>query len=99
MALAVVFAMMASYLLSRTLVPVMVNYLLKGEQHEVNAETGVAALSQAKSAFERFHNRFDEAYIRVRTRYTAALTWFVDRPKLAFIIAGSIMATPWRRRF
>jgi multidrug efflux pump subunit AcrB len=94
MALAVVFAMMASYLLSRTLVPVMVNYLLRGEQHEVNPETGVAAPSQAKSRFERFHNRFDEAYIRVRTRYTAALTWFVEKPKLAFIIAGSLMATP-----
>jgi multidrug efflux pump subunit AcrB len=95
MALAVVFAMMASYLLSRTLVPVMVNYLLKGEQHEVNPETGVAAPSEAQGRFARFHNRFDEAYVRVRTRYTAALTWFVDRPKHAFIIAGSIMATPF----
>ena len=95
MALAVVFAMIASYLLSRTLVPVMVNYLLQGEQHEVNPETGVAAPSEAKSRFERFHNRFDEAYVKVRTRYTAALTWFVDRPKVAFIIAGSIMLTPF----
>ncbi len=95
MALAVVFAMMASYLLSRTLVPVMVNYLLKGEQHEVDPETGVAAPSETKSRFARFHNRFDEAYVKIRTRYTAALTWFVDRPKLAFIIAGSIMATPF----
>jgi multidrug efflux pump subunit AcrB len=95
MALAVVFAMIASYLLSRTLVPVMVNFLLKGEQHEVNPETGVASESNAKSRFVRFHNRFDEAYIKVRTRYTAALTWFVERPKLAFIIAGSIMATPF----
>ncbi len=95
MALAVVFAMIASYLLSRTLVPVMVNYLLRGEQHEVNPETGVAAPSEAKSRFERFHNRFDEAYVKIRTRYTAALTWFVDRPKMAFIIAGSIMATPF----
>ena len=95
MALAVVFAMIASYLLSRTLVPVMVNYLLKGEQHEVNPETGVAAPSEGKSRFERFHNRFDEAYVKIRTRYTAALTWFVERPKLAFIIAGSVMATPF----
>ncbi|MGA8599365.1 MAG: efflux RND transporter permease subunit [Bryobacteraceae bacterium] len=95
MALAVVFAMMASYLLSRTLVPVMVNYLLQGEQHQVNPETGVAAPSEGQGRFARFHNRFDEAYVKVRTRYTAALTWFVDRPKLAFIIAGSIMATPF----
>jgi multidrug efflux pump subunit AcrB len=95
MALAVVFAMIASYLLSRTLVPVMSNYLLQGEQQEVDPDTGVAAPSQAKSRFERFHNRFDETYIKIRTRYTAALTWFVERPKLAFMIAGSIMATPF----
>jgi multidrug efflux pump subunit AcrB len=95
MALAVVFAMIASYLLSRTLVPVMVNYLLQEEQHEVNPESGVAAPSEAQGRFERFHNRFDEAYVKVRTRYTAALTWFVERRKLAFIIAGSIMATPF----
>ena len=42
MALAVVFAMIASYILSRTLVPVLAAYLLRGEQHEVNPETGVS---------------------------------------------------------
>ena len=40
MALAVVFAMLASYLLSRTLVPVMSSFLLKGEQHGVDPATG-----------------------------------------------------------
>src|SRR6266851_647474 len=41
MALAVVFAMLASYLLSRTLVPVLVNFMLRDEQEESNPETGV----------------------------------------------------------
>lgn len=35
MALAVIFAMLASYLLSRTLVPTMMLYLLKGEAAEL----------------------------------------------------------------
>ncbi len=42
MALAVVFAMIASYILSRTLVPVMAAFLLQSEQHEVDPETGVS---------------------------------------------------------
>src|SRR5258707_785214 len=42
MALAVVFAMIASYIISRTLVPVMVESLLRKEQHEVNPETGLS---------------------------------------------------------
>jgi multidrug efflux pump subunit AcrB len=88
MALAVVFAMAASYLLSRTLVPVMTNFLLKSEQHEVDPATGVATQPEATGRFARFHAKFDEAYIKIRTRYTAALEWFVGRPKLAFIIAG-----------
>jgi multidrug efflux pump subunit AcrB len=96
MALAVVFAMAASYLLSRTLVPVMVNFLLRAEQHEVNPETGVATEDHApKNWLERFNQRFNAVYIAVRTRYTAALTWFIENRRRAFIIAGSFMVTPF----
>jgi len=35
---AVVFAMLASYLLSRTLVPTLVMYLLRGHEHEINSK-------------------------------------------------------------
>jgi multidrug efflux pump subunit AcrB len=96
MALAVVFAMAASYLLSRTLVPVMVNFLLKAEQHEVNPETGIAIEDHAaKNWLERFNDRFNKAYIAVRTRYTAALTWFIGNRRRAFTLAGAAMITPF----
>ncbi len=96
MALAVVFAMAASYLLSRTLVPVLVDFLLRGEQQEVNPETGVPVETQpAKGWFGRFHDRFNEGYIAARTRYTAALTWFIGKPKRSFLIAGAVMLTPF----
>ena len=49
MALAVVFAMLASYLLSITLVPVMSAFLLRGEQHEVDPATGVSAAAPAST--------------------------------------------------
>jgi multidrug efflux pump subunit AcrB len=94
MALAVVFAMLASYILSRTLVPVMAAWLLRGEQHEVSPETGLSEQHHTSSNwFTRIHDRFNEGYIAARTSYTALLQRFLDRPKLAFAITGVIVAT------
>jgi multidrug efflux pump subunit AcrB len=94
MALAVVFAMIASYILSRTLVPVMAAWLLRGEQHEVSPETGLSEQQHASpNWFTRINQRFNEGYIAVRTRYTALLQSFLDRPRLAFAITGVIVAT------
>jgi multidrug efflux pump subunit AcrB len=58
---AVIFAMLASYLLSRTLVPTMVMFLLR--QHN----TGVHGM------FGRFHQRFEDAFERLRGSYSTAL--------------------------
>ncbi|CAN5916217.1 efflux RND transporter permease subunit [soil metagenome] len=61
MALAVVFAMLMSYLLSRTLVPTMVRYLLKeeAENHGKHAPNWFVA------AFERGFHRFRNSYGRM----------------------------------
>src|SRR5438093_10822040 len=55
LALAVVFAMAASYLLSRTLVPVMVNYLLPAEvaAHEHRSIKRPGFFGRISHAFER----------------------------------------------
>jgi CzcA family heavy metal efflux pump len=95
MALAVVFAMLASYILSRTLVPVLVNFLLRGQQYEVNPETGVQEHApQARSWFGRFHDGFNNAYVSIRARYTALLESYLANRGRAFIIAALVMATP-----
>src|SRR5262249_46807230 len=61
MAEAVVFAMLASYLLSRTLVPTMVMYLLKGHEEDSHRPpTNVFGRLQA--AFERWFGRLRESY-------------------------------------
>src|SRR5262249_29129513 len=93
MALAVVFAMAASYLLSRTLVPVMATFLLRHEQHEVSPETGLSAAPHARSWFGRVNERFNDGYIAVRTRYTAILQRFLDARKTAFMISGLAVAS------
>jgi len=58
LALAVVLAMMASYLLSRTLVPTMVRYLLAGEAEEV-ASRGEHA---HETAFQRWFDQMRDGY-------------------------------------
>jgi len=74
MAMAVVFAMAASYLLSRTLVPTMVHYLLKSEvelyQH---GEHGEAA--GARGVFWRIHYVFHHVFELLRFRYIGLLDW------------------------
>jgi multidrug efflux pump subunit AcrB len=59
LAMAVVYAMLTSYMLSRSLVPTMARYLLPEEHHE-NAVGGVAG--RALKAFERGFDRMKEAY-------------------------------------
>ena len=63
---AVVFAMVASYLLSRTLVPTLV-MLLMGGVHAANAE-------DKPSLLQRLYRSFDARFERVRRAYTLALS-------------------------
>jgi len=65
---AVVFAMLASYFLSRTIVPTMAKYLLKGHEHD--------RADQAKSSrnpFVRFQILFEHYFERLRNWYHGVL--------------------------
>src|SRR5262249_17413743 len=63
--LAVVFAMLASYGLSRTLTPIVIGLLLKGEHHGPNPTPG---------PFARFHAAFERGFEAMRHAYSRALT-------------------------
>jgi multidrug efflux pump subunit AcrB len=67
---AVVFAMLASYVLSRTLVPTLAMYLLQGKGHEVK---------RTRNPLVIFQRAFERGFERVRTQYLAVLTTFVFR--------------------
>jgi multidrug efflux pump subunit AcrB len=69
---AVVFAMLASYVLSRTLVPTLAMYLLKTKLHR----------SASRNLFTRIQRSFEQLFERVRTFYQRSLTRFLANRKL-----------------
>ncbi len=68
--LAVVFAMLASYGLSRTLTPITIGLLLKGEQHHGGAP---------RTVFGRIGQAFERAFERMRTSYSGFLVVLLRR--------------------
>src|SRR6202171_1687053 len=63
---AVVFAMLASYFLSRTVVPMMAKYLLRNEHNAAHA-------TKSRNPLVRMQVRFEEAFERLRERYQRLL--------------------------
>lgn len=78
LALAVVFAMIASFLLSRTLVPTMAMYLLKphtpGHEHE-------AGTSGSRNPLVRFQRGFEHRFERFRLSYGGMLERVLAGPR------------------
>jgi multidrug efflux pump subunit AcrB len=71
MAEAVVFAMLASYVLSRTLVPTMAKFLLR-------AHVDVHGAVTTRNPFVRLQHRLDEAFMHARDGYRRGLQQAVD---------------------
>jgi multidrug efflux pump subunit AcrB len=66
---AVSFAMLASYLLSRTLVPTMARYLLKASSEEERKEL----IGKSRNPFVRLQGRFEVGFEKFRDRYHSLL--------------------------
>src|SRR5256884_1568870 len=83
--LAVVFAMLASYGLSRTLTPITIGLLLKGENH--HTEDGAS-----RGFFSRMTAAFNRGFERLRGGYLKVLTLLLRRraivPGVAVLILG-----------
>jgi CzcA family heavy metal efflux pump len=96
MAEAVVFAMLASYLLSRTLVPTMARYLL--QEHD-DAQT--ARKLASRNPLVRFQHGFESGFEAFRNGYLRLLTLCVDHAAvflplfLVFAIASIGFLAPW----
>jgi multidrug efflux pump subunit AcrB len=94
---AVVFAMLASYFLSRTIVPTMAKYLLRGEKKE-------AGDAVVRNPLVRLQRRFEQAFERFHDSYRKLLEGCLHH-RTAFLLAffasclGSLaMIIPWLGR-
>jgi multidrug efflux pump subunit AcrB len=93
---AVSFAMLASYLLSRTLVPTMALYLLHGHEHDAENLEAEAP----RHFLARLQLRYEHAFERLRGRYKRWLrTCLHHRAWLAVGVLGAAVASfllsPW----
>ncbi len=92
---AVVFAMLASYLLSRTLIPTMAKYLLRGE--DVDPHRG----AHSRNPLVRWQVRFEEEFERLRERYHLLLESCLHHRRLfllvflAFCVVSVVILVPW----
>jgi len=83
LALAVVVAMLASYFLSRTLVPTMVQYLLRSELHRYLEEEGEHR-RRTWDLVWNLHYAFNRVFERFRNGYRRCLAWSL-RHRLAVV--------------
>ena len=95
--LAVVFAMLASYGLSRTLTPITIGQMLKGQHN--GAPTGPlpnppphAGEGRVGGFFARFHASFERGFERMRQSYVGLLRILLTRRAIVPIIAALVLA-------
>jgi multidrug efflux pump subunit AcrB len=95
---AVVFAMLASYGLSRTLTPITIGLLLKGEHHGASDGAARGFFARIHGAFERGFERLREAYVDV-LRLLLARRFIVPMAAVLIVALGAVMLTLTGRDF
>ena len=105
-ALAVVFAMLTSYLLSRTVVPILIDVLVKkehdqrfgehgehGQHHDASSEKPARKLPASRPGFfKRFHAGFERAFARFHTGYLGLLHVVIGHRIATFAVVGVVVA-------
>ncbi|TMD70004.1 MAG: efflux RND transporter permease subunit, partial [Chloroflexi bacterium] len=95
LAMSVVFAMLASYLLSRTLVPTMVLYLLAPEARARHARDGHGSQAGGapgagplirRSFFGRISESFESRFLRLTSAYEGALDWGLTHARVLIVV-------------
>jgi CzcA family heavy metal efflux pump len=93
---AVSFAMLASYLLSRTVVPTMAKYLLRGHESEAGHVE-----AESRNPLVRLQARFEEGFERFRKRYHRLLERCLHHQRVFLIgffvacLASVVFLVPW----
>ncbi|NWD75250.1 efflux RND transporter permease subunit [Pseudomonas gingeri] len=102
MAEAVIFAMIASFILSRTLVPTLANYLLKPHVH---GDDGQPHVAPSNNPLVKFQHGFESAFETFRGYYHGALEGALEHRRLvvismlAFVVASFALVPFLGRNF
>jgi multidrug efflux pump subunit AcrB len=80
---AVVFALIGSFILSRTLVPTMARYMLT--EHTAHGGHDDAPARPTRNPFKRLQMGFEKGFALARDRYRALLAFALERPKWVII--------------
>jgi CzcA family heavy metal efflux pump len=105
MAEAVMFAMICSFILSRTLVPTMAKYLLKPHAPHTDEHGSNAALPPSRNPLVRFQRGFEARFERVRAAYRDLLAMALEHRRvfvggfLAFVVASFALVPFLGRNF
>jgi CzcA family heavy metal efflux pump len=83
---AVVFALIGSFVLSRTLVPTMARFLLHA--HVEHDDAHAASRRRSHNPFKQFQMGFERVFTHVRGRYRSLLSLSLNRPRT--VISGFI---------
>src|ERR1700761_2324159 len=92
LAMAVAFAMLASYFLSRTLVPTMMHYLLPAEVELYQHEEGKPEPQAAKIWIWHVHEAFNVRFEKFREGYKGWLEWSLHHRAIVLILFALFVA-------
>ncbi|WP_347556968.1 efflux RND transporter permease subunit [Robbsia sp. KACC 23696] len=93
MAESVIFAMVSSFILSRTFVPMMAQYVLKPHAHahaphhtDAEGETTAVSRNLPMRFFAAFHRHFESGFSRVRASYAALLAAALTKSRRFIVV-------------
>jgi len=103
MAESVMFAMVCSFLLSRTLVPTMAKYLLRAHAAHVDEHDNVIGPPPSRNPLVRFQRAFEALFVRLRAGYHDLLALAIEHRRLFVggfigVIAVSFLLAPFLGR-
>jgi multidrug efflux pump subunit AcrB len=85
LAMAVAFAMMASYFLSRTLVPTMMHFML-GEEIQLYQDPAYSDAEEKRNFVWRWHSKFERKFERMSHHYKRLLEWCLDNAAVTLTV-------------
>jgi len=96
---AVIFAMLPSYFISRTVVPMLMRALMEGKANQAKKQAIAHSNSPHQGAetehidpIERFNRVFMRYFEKFRSSYRSTLEWNLHHPKIVVIVAGLFFA-------